>query len=48
LRDPANRKTLLNRGAEPVGNTPAEHAAFIKSEIEKWRGVARKAGLKPE
>jgi tripartite-type tricarboxylate transporter receptor subunit TctC len=48
LRDPAIRKTLLDRGAEPVGNTPAEHAAFIKTEIEKWRRVAQSAGLKPE
>jgi tripartite-type tricarboxylate transporter receptor subunit TctC len=48
LQDPANRKMLLDRGAEPVGNTPAEHATFIKSEIEKWRHVAQSAGLKPE
>jgi len=48
LRDPAIRKTLIERGADPVGNTPAEHAAFIKSEIEKWRRVAQTAGLKPE
>lgn len=48
LRDPAIRKTLIDRGAEPVGDTPAEHAAFIKSEIEKWRHVAQSAGLKPE
>lgn len=48
LRDPAIRKTLIDRGADPVGNTPAEHAAFIKSEIEKWQIVARNAGLKPE
>ncbi|MBI4195553.1 MAG: tripartite tricarboxylate transporter substrate binding protein [Betaproteobacteria bacterium] len=48
LRDPAIRKTLIDRGAEPIGNTPAEHAAFIKSEIEKWRQIARSAGLKPE
>ena len=48
LRDPANRKALIDRGAEPVGNTPEEHAAFIKSEIEKWQKVAASAGLKPE
>ena len=48
LHDPVIRKTLLDRGAEPVGNTPVEHAAFIKSEIEKWRRVAQSAGLKPE
>jgi tripartite-type tricarboxylate transporter receptor subunit TctC len=48
LRDPANNKTLIQRGAQPVGNSPAEHAAFIKSEIEKWRKVARTAGIQPE
>jgi tripartite-type tricarboxylate transporter receptor subunit TctC len=48
LHDPAISKTLIERGAQPIGNTPAEHAAFIKSEIEKWRKVARNAGLKPE
>ena len=48
LRDPAIRKTLIERGAEPIGNTPAEHAAFIKSEIEKWRRVVHNAGIKPE
>jgi tripartite-type tricarboxylate transporter receptor subunit TctC len=48
LRDPMISKTLIERGAQPVGSTPAEHAAFIKSEIEKWQKVARSAGLKPE
>jgi tripartite-type tricarboxylate transporter receptor subunit TctC len=48
LRDPTIRKTLIERGADPVGNTPAEHAAFIKAEIEKWRKVAQNAGIKPE
>ncbi|MDP2240505.1 MAG: tripartite tricarboxylate transporter substrate binding protein [Burkholderiales bacterium] len=48
LRDPAIRKSLIERGADPIGNTPAEHAAFIKSEIEKWRRVAQSAGIKPE
>ena len=48
LRDPANHKMLIAQGAEPIGNTPAEHAAFIKAEIEKWRKVAQSAGIKPE
>jgi hypothetical protein len=30
---------LIDRGAEPIGNTPDEHAAFIKSEIDKWQKV---------
>jgi tripartite-type tricarboxylate transporter receptor subunit TctC len=48
LNDPAIRKDLLERGADPVGNTPEQHAAFIKAEIEKWQRVAAQAGVKPE
>ena len=48
LRDPEIRKTLIDRGADPVGNTPEEHAAYIKSEIEKWQRVVKAAGIKPE
>lgn len=48
LTDPKNNKTLIERGALPVGNTPAEHTAMIKSEIAKWKKVAAAAGLKPQ
>ena len=48
LNDPKNNKMLIERGALPVGNTPAEHAAQIKSEIAKWKKVAAAAGLKPQ
>lgn len=48
LNDPAIRKDLLERGADPVGNTPEQHAAFIKAEIEKWQRVAGQAGIRPE
>jgi len=48
LRDPNNRKILIERGADPIGSSPEEHAAFIKSEIEKWHKVAQQAGIKPE
>lgn len=48
LQDPTNRKELLSRGAVPVGNTPEQHAAYIKAEIEKWHKVASDAGIKPE
>ena len=48
LRDPANRKTLIDQGAEPVGDTLIEHAAYIKNEIEKWRKVAKNAGIEPQ
>jgi tripartite-type tricarboxylate transporter receptor subunit TctC len=48
LQDPAVRKELLDRGAVPVGNTPEQHAAYIKAEIEKWQKVASQAGITPE
>lgn len=48
LNDPKNNKTLIDSGAQPIGNTPAEHAALIKSEIAKWKKVAAAAGLKPQ
>ena len=48
LNDPAIRKELIERGADPVGNTPEQHAAFIKAEIEKWQRVAKQAGINPE
>src|SRR6185436_7042575 len=33
IRDPENNKALLAAGAEPIGSTPDEHAASIRSEI---------------
>lgn len=48
ITDQKNNKLLIDRGALPVGNTPAEHAAMIKSEIAKWKRVAQAAGLKPQ
>ena len=48
LRDPANHKTLIERGADPVGNTIEEHGAYIRSEIDKWKRVVKTAGIKAE
>lgn len=48
LQVPVVRKELIDRGADPVGNTPEQHAAYIKSEIDKWQKVAAHAGIKPE
>jgi len=45
---PNVRDRFLREGAEPVGSTPAEFGAFVKSEVARWAEVARKAGLKPE
>lgn len=48
LHDPKIAKALIERGAQPIGNSPEAHAAFIKSEIEKWKKVAAAAGIQPE
>ena len=48
IRDPANSKSLINQGAEPIGSTPEEHAATIKTEIAKWRKVIKEAGIEPQ
>jgi tripartite-type tricarboxylate transporter receptor subunit TctC len=47
IRDPQNAKALLAAGAEPVGSTLDEHAASVRSEIEKWKKVAKDANIDP-
>jgi len=42
------RTRLSHEGAEPVGNTPQQFGAFIRSEIAKWAAVIKAAGLRAE
>ena len=42
------RKRLVAMGLESVYMTPNELAEHIKREIEKWSGVVRAAGIKPD
>jgi tripartite-type tricarboxylate transporter receptor subunit TctC len=46
LPDVAQRFQL--DGAEAVGSTPKEFAAFLKAEMQKWSKVIRDAGIKAE
>jgi tripartite-type tricarboxylate transporter receptor subunit TctC len=48
LGDAALREKLADQGFEPVGDSPEEFAAYIKSEIAKWSKVIRDAGIRPE
>jgi tripartite-type tricarboxylate transporter receptor subunit TctC len=48
LNMPDVQDRLKQSGAEPVGNTPAEHAAEIKVELEKMRNLVTKQGIKFE
>ena len=45
VRSPELSERLTAIGAEPVGSTPEEFGAFIKSEAEKWSRVIRAAGI---
>ena len=36
------------QGYEPVGNTPAEASAYIRSEVARWSQVIRDAGIEPQ
>lgn len=42
------RDRIVGLGAQPVGGSPQEYAAFIQSEIGKWEKVIRNAGVKVE
>jgi tripartite-type tricarboxylate transporter receptor subunit TctC len=42
------REQLAALGAEPVGSTPEELAAVLRSDVVKWTKIARQANLQPE
>ena len=48
LKLPDVNKRISELGAEPVGSTPQQYAAFIQSEIVKWRKVIKDAGVRLE
>ena len=39
------KERLENEGAEPIGNTPEEFAAMMKTESARWADVIKKAGI---
>jgi tripartite-type tricarboxylate transporter receptor subunit TctC len=41
INEPAVRQRLVEFGFEPVGNTPEQFAALLKSETEKWHKLIR-------
>jgi tripartite-type tricarboxylate transporter receptor subunit TctC len=48
LRQPEVIARLASDGAEPGGDTPAEFAAYIKSEVERWGRVVKTAGIRAD
>lgn len=48
LQLPDIRQRLQQLGSEPVGNTPAEFAKFVKVENDKYASAIRESGAKVE
>src|SRR5262245_19978831 len=48
LRQPDVSKRLADLSAEPIASTPAAMGAIMREDAERWRGVIRAAGVKPE
>jgi tripartite-type tricarboxylate transporter receptor subunit TctC len=48
LKDTRMREQLLREGASPAALTPAEFAAFVREDIERWAPVVRSSGAKPD
>jgi tripartite-type tricarboxylate transporter receptor subunit TctC len=40
------KQRFADEGADPVGSSPAEFAAFFRSEADKWGDVARRSGTR--
>lgn len=38
---------LMVQGADPIGSSPRELAAFLKTEIDRWTKVIREANIQP-
>jgi tripartite-type tricarboxylate transporter receptor subunit TctC len=46
LQEDEVKQRLADLGAQPIGSTPAEFAAFLKKEDAKWGEVVRKGHIK--
>ncbi len=48
LRLPDVVSRMASDGSEPIGSTPAQFTAHIRSEIQKWTKVVKAAGIRGE
>jgi tripartite-type tricarboxylate transporter receptor subunit TctC len=48
MHDPALLERYKQLSISPGGGTPAEAAAFVKSETQRWGDVIRAAGIQPQ
>ncbi|HEY0336672.1 MAG TPA: tripartite tricarboxylate transporter substrate binding protein [Burkholderiales bacterium] len=48
MRSPEVLSRLTAEGAQVVASTPQEYGARIRTDIDKWANVIKKAGIRPE
>lgn len=48
LRDPELARQIGDLGFRPVGNTPEQFAALVRSDHAKWGRVVRERGIQPD
>jgi tripartite-type tricarboxylate transporter receptor subunit TctC len=46
LDSPDVNQSLVSQGAQPGGSSPTEFATYFHSEIRKWAGVVKAAGIR--
>jgi len=46
VKSPEGQKYLVSQGNDPVGDTPAEFAAFMRAEADKWGSIGKKLGVR--
>jgi tripartite-type tricarboxylate transporter receptor subunit TctC len=48
LRTPEVRQEMAALGAEPVGDTPDEFAAFLKADVARWGMIIQEKGIRSD
>ena len=46
IASPDIRDRMLQEGAKPIGDTPAEFGRFVRDEISRWTKIIQQAGIK--
>jgi tripartite-type tricarboxylate transporter receptor subunit TctC len=48
INDPVVKEKLIQSGAIPVANSPAEFGTFLKQEYDRWGRIVREKGIKDD
>jgi tripartite-type tricarboxylate transporter receptor subunit TctC len=48
LQDADVKAKLAQDNVDPIGSSPEEYAAYLKSEYQRWNKLIKSAGIKPE